>query len=96
MCTKLVELFANRVVERRNMINDYLRGELALRVLRELISGGVLILNFCVDFELFLPLLCHFAWLCHFSCHLLAFAVFLLLDDILYLFLAFGSSSCAS
>jgi hypothetical protein len=27
MCTKLVELFANRVVERRNMINDYIRGE---------------------------------------------------------------------
>jgi hypothetical protein len=26
MDTKLVELFANRVVERRNMINDYLRG----------------------------------------------------------------------
>jgi hypothetical protein len=23
--TKLIELFANRVVERRNMINDYLR-----------------------------------------------------------------------
>jgi hypothetical protein len=40
MSTKLVELFANRVDERRNMINDYLRGELALRVL-----GGV-------DFEL--------------------------------------------
>jgi hypothetical protein len=36
MSTKLVELFANRVDERRNMINDYLRGELALRVL-----GGV-------------------------------------------------------
>jgi hypothetical protein len=36
MCTKFVELFANRVVERRNKINDYLRGELALRVL-----GGV-------------------------------------------------------
>jgi hypothetical protein len=34
MSTKLVELFANRVDERRNMINDYLRGELALRVLR--------------------------------------------------------------
>jgi hypothetical protein len=34
MCTKLVELFANQVVKRRNMINDYLRGgELALRVL---------------------------------------------------------------
>jgi hypothetical protein len=25
MCIKLVELFANQVVERRNMINDYLR-----------------------------------------------------------------------
>jgi hypothetical protein len=25
MATKLVELFANRVGERRNMINDYLR-----------------------------------------------------------------------
>jgi hypothetical protein len=33
MDTKSVELFANRVVERRNMINDYLRGELALREL---------------------------------------------------------------
>jgi hypothetical protein len=36
MGTKLVELFANQVVERRNMINNYPRGELALRVL-----GGV-------------------------------------------------------
>jgi hypothetical protein len=36
MGTKLVEFFVNRVVQRRNMINDYLRGELALRVL-----GGV-------------------------------------------------------
>jgi hypothetical protein len=26
MDIKLVELFANRVVENRNMINDYLRG----------------------------------------------------------------------
>jgi hypothetical protein len=26
MSTKLIEIFANRVVERRNMINDYLRG----------------------------------------------------------------------
>jgi hypothetical protein len=33
MSTKLVELFANRVDERRIMINNYLRGELALRVL---------------------------------------------------------------
>jgi hypothetical protein len=41
MCTKLVELFANRVVERRNMINDYLRG----RVCIESVRGSV-------DFEL--------------------------------------------
>jgi hypothetical protein len=33
--TKVVEIFANRVVERRNMINNYLRGELALKVLGE-------------------------------------------------------------
>jgi hypothetical protein len=49
MGTRLVELFANRVVERRNMINNYLRGELALRVLGELISGEVLILSFCIS-----------------------------------------------
>jgi hypothetical protein len=36
MGTKLIELFANRVDERRNMINDYLRGEISLKVL-----GGV-------------------------------------------------------
>jgi hypothetical protein len=28
MDTKLIELFANRVDERKNMINDYLRGSL--------------------------------------------------------------------
>jgi hypothetical protein len=38
---KVGRTLANRVVERRNMINDYLRGELALRVLGS------------VDFELF-------------------------------------------
>jgi hypothetical protein len=43
---KVGRTLANRVVERRNMINDYLRGELALRVLE-----GVLILSFCADFE---------------------------------------------
>jgi hypothetical protein len=48
MGTKLVELFANMVDERRNMINDYLRGELALRVL-----GGVDFRG-SVDFEFFL------------------------------------------
>jgi hypothetical protein len=40
--TKLVELFANRVVEGRNMIMSIYGGELALRVLGELISGEVL------------------------------------------------------
>jgi hypothetical protein len=55
----------------------------------------VLILIFCpvlscsFSSELFLALLYYFAWLCRFSCPLLAIAVFLLLDDILELFLAF-------
>jgi hypothetical protein len=48
MCTKLVELFANRVVERRNIINDYLRGRACIKSVR----GSV-------DFELF-KLLCEF------------------------------------
>jgi hypothetical protein len=53
--TKLVELFANRVVERRNMINDYLRGRGCIESVRESwFQGGVLILSFCVEFELFL------------------------------------------
>jgi hypothetical protein len=34
MSTKLVELFANRVVERRNMINDYLRGSACIESVR--------------------------------------------------------------
>jgi hypothetical protein len=34
MGTKLVELFANRVVERRNMINDYLRGRACIESVR--------------------------------------------------------------
>jgi hypothetical protein len=51
---KVDRTLANRVDGRRNMINDYLSGELALRVLGELISGGVLILRFYFSFELFL------------------------------------------
>jgi hypothetical protein len=54
MGTKLVELFANMVDEKRNMINDYLRGELTLRVLGGVDFRGVLILIFCAVFELFL------------------------------------------
>jgi hypothetical protein len=45
---KVGRTLTNRVVERRNMINDYQRGELALRVL-----GGV-DFRVSVDFELFL------------------------------------------
>jgi hypothetical protein len=50
----------------------------------------VLSLSLSCSSELFLALSCHFAWLCRFSCLLLAFAVFHLLDDILELFLVFG------
>jgi hypothetical protein len=42
----------------------------------------VLSLSLSCSSELFLALSCHFAWLCRFSCLLLAFAVFLLLDDL--------------
>jgi hypothetical protein len=49
----------------------------------------MLILSLSCSFEFFLALLCHFDWLCRFSCLLLAFAVFLLLDDLLELLLAF-------
>jgi hypothetical protein len=34
MDTKLVKLFANRVDERRNMINDYLRGRVYIKIVR--------------------------------------------------------------
>jgi hypothetical protein len=54
MGTNLVELFANRVVERRNMINDYLSERSCIEsVSGSLISGEVLILSFCFDLELF-------------------------------------------
>jgi hypothetical protein len=49
----------------------------------------VLILSFSYSSELFLVVSCHFAWFCHFSYLLLAFAVFLLLNDLLEPFLIF-------
>jgi hypothetical protein len=71
---------ANWVDERRNMINVYLRERACIESVRgKLILGGVLILNFCFGFELFLL----------FLCLSLAFVVFLLLDDLLKLFLDF-------
>jgi hypothetical protein len=54
-----------------------------------LISGGVLILSFSYSSELLLALLFHFAWSCRFSCLLLVLAVFLILDDLLEIFLGF-------
>jgi hypothetical protein len=49
----------------------------------------VLILSFSFSSELFLALPCHFTWLYRFSSLLLVFAVFLFLDDLLELFMAF-------
>jgi hypothetical protein len=61
MGTKLVELFANWVIKRRNMINDYLRGRACIESVRGVdLSGSidferfVLILSVCLEFELFL------------------------------------------
>jgi hypothetical protein len=61
MGTKLAELFANRVVERRNMINDYLRGRACIKRARGSWFQGecwfwafLALLSFCVDFEFFL------------------------------------------
>jgi hypothetical protein len=40
MGTKLVELFANRVIERTNMINDYLRGRACIESVRGSVFQG--------------------------------------------------------
>jgi hypothetical protein len=47
-------------------------------------------LSVSCSFEFFLALLCHFAWLRRFSGLLLAFTVFLLLDDLLSFLGFFG------
>jgi hypothetical protein len=46
MCTKLIELFANRILERRNMINNCLRGRACIESVRRVDFRG------SVDFEL--------------------------------------------
>jgi hypothetical protein len=48
-------------------------------------------LSFSCSSELFLALSCHFAWLYRFSFLLLVFVIFLLLDDLLKIFLTFLS-----
>jgi hypothetical protein len=53
MGTKLVELFANRMVKRRNIINDYRRGRAYIeRVGGSWFQGGVWILSFCLVLSL--------------------------------------------
>jgi hypothetical protein len=64
-----------------------------------LIQGEFLSLSFsclfCFAFDLFLAFLCHFAWFVAFRAFV-GLAAFLLLDDLLELFLTFWSSSYAS
>jgi hypothetical protein len=50
MCTKLVELFANRVIERRNKINDYLRGRACIESVRGSVDFELLP---CLELSLF-------------------------------------------
>jgi hypothetical protein len=53
MSTKLVELFANRMVEGRNMINDYLRERAYIESVRGSVDfDHVFILRFSCSFEL--------------------------------------------
>jgi hypothetical protein len=70
---------ANRVVERRNMINIYLRERACI----ESVRGSWF--SWSADFEFFLPFSCF----CRFSCLLLVLHLFLLLDDLLELFVSF-------
>jgi hypothetical protein len=66
MGTKLVELFANRVVERRNMINVYLRERACIESVRGVDSWGVQILGFSCSFY-GLTAFRAFYWPCSFS-----------------------------
>jgi hypothetical protein len=76
--------------------NIYLRGRACIESARGVDSGGVFELcEFFCAFELFLALLYHFGLVCHFLCLLLILWLFLLLDDLLKLFVGFWSSTCA-
>jgi hypothetical protein len=66
MGTKLVELFANRVVERINIINVYLMGRACIKSIRGVGSVGVLILSFSYSFCGFAAFRA-FCWSCGFS-----------------------------
>jgi hypothetical protein len=100
ICTKLVELFANRVVERRNMINDYLRGRACIESVRGSWFQGecwfwafMLTLSFSCPSELFFSSSLQF---CVALPLFLSFVGSLLIDDLLEFFWLFGSSNCAS
>jgi hypothetical protein len=62
MCTKLVQLFANRVIERRNMINDYLRGRACIESVRG--SADFELLPWLEFFLLFFAILLGFTAFC--------------------------------
>jgi hypothetical protein len=99
---KVGRTLANQVDERKNMINDYLRGRACIESIRGSWFQGVLILSFCFGFE---PFLLFWAFLSSslpfclalpLFMPLLAFAAFLLTDDLFELFVGFWSSNCAS
>jgi hypothetical protein len=53
---KVGRTLANQVVERRNMINDYLRGRDCIETIRGNVDFEHLcILSVCLEFEVFLP-----------------------------------------
>jgi hypothetical protein len=60
-----------------------------LRELGRVDFRGSVDFEFLLWFGAFLALLSHFAWLCHFSSLLHTFVFFLLLNDILELFIGF-------
>jgi hypothetical protein len=80
------------VVERKNMINVYLKGRACIESVRESIFSFVSLFYF----ELFLALICHFGLVSRFLCLLLALRFSLFLDDLVEFFSAFWSSRCTS
>jgi hypothetical protein len=50
MGTKLVELFANRVDERRNLLNDYLRGRACIAIIRGVDFKGSVVFEVLCSF----------------------------------------------
>jgi hypothetical protein len=59
---KVGRTLANRVDERRNMINDYLRGRVCIKSVR-----GSVDFEFFFGFELFVLFLAFLVLLCHFA-----------------------------